>query len=133
MASGHLGQICPGDGDQRLQDRIHVQTPDNVEGVVDGDSEEPLSKRGPRKRTPVHVGQTGHQGNPGVTRHTRILLPDFPSSQGSGRLEANPEPQGVQQVRSAPFLSDGDIANSHGLPGGSGPTKVEHLRTFEGL
>ena len=133
MASGHLGQICLGDGDQRLQDRIHVQTPDNVEGVVDGDSEEPLSKRGPRKRTPVHVGQTGHQGNPGVTRHTQILLPDFPSSQGIGRLEANPEPQGVQQIRSAPFLSDGDTANSHGLPGGGGPTKVEHLRTFEGL
>ena len=133
MASGHLGQICLRDGDQRLQDRVHVQTPDNVEGVVDGDSEEPLSKRGPRKRTPVHVGQEGHQGNPGVTRHTLILLPDFPSSQGIGRLETNPEPQGVQQIRSAPFLSDGDTANSHGLPGGGGPTKAEHLRTFEGL
>ena len=58
---------------------------------MDGDSEEPISKRGPRERTPVNVGQTGHQGNPGVTRHTWILLPDFPSSQGIGRLEANPE------------------------------------------
>ena len=66
-------------------------------------------------------------------RHTRILLPDFPSSQGIGRLETNPEPQGVQQIRSAPFLSDGDTANSHGLPGGGGPTKAEHLRTFEEL
>ena len=133
MASGHLGQICLRDGDQRLQDRVHVQTPDNVEGVVDGYSEEPLSKRGPRKRTPVHVGQESHQRNSGVTRHTRFLLPDFPSSQGIGRLETNPEPQGVQQIRSAPFLSDGDTANSHGLPGGGGPTKAEHLRTFEGL
>ena len=102
MASGHLGQICPRDGVQRLQDRIHSQAPDNVEGVVDGDPQEPLWKRGSRKRAPVHAGQTSHQGNPGVTRHTRVLLPDFPSSQGIGWLEADSKPQGFQQIRSAP-------------------------------
>ena len=85
MASGHLGEICPRDGVQRLQDRIHRQAPDNVEGVVDGDPQEPLSKRGSRKRAPVHAGQTSHKVNPGVTRHARVLLPDFPSSQGIWR------------------------------------------------
>ena len=133
MASGHLGQICPRDGVQRLQERIHSQAPDNVEGVVDGDPQEPLSKRGSRKRAPVHAGQTSHKGNPGVARNARVLLPDFPSIQGIGWLKADSKPQGFQQIRSAPILSDGDTANSHGLPGGGGPTKAEHLRTFEGL
>ena len=133
VASGHLGQICPRDGVQRLQDRIHSQAPDNVEGVVEGHPQEPLSKRGSRKRAPVHAGQTSHKGNPGVARNARVLLPDFPGIQGIGWLKADSKPQGFQQIRSAPILSDGDTANSHGLPGGGGPTKAEHLRTFEGL
>ena len=45
----------------------------------------------------------------------------------------SPKPQGFQQICSAPILSDGDTANSHGLPEGGGPTKAEHLRTLEGL
>ena len=101
--------------------------------MVDGDPEKSRSKGGPRERSPVHAGQTGHTGDPGVPRDARVLLPDLPGCQGIGRLEADPQPQGFQQVCSAPILSDGDTANSHGLPRGGSSTKTEQLRTFEGL
>ena len=86
-----------------------------------------------RERSPVHVGQAGHKRDSGVFRDTRVLLPDFPSSQGIGWLEADSQPQGFQQICSAPILSYGDTANSYGLPRGGSSTTTEHLRTFEGL
>ena len=98
-----------------------------------GDPQKSVSKGGPRERSPVHVGQAGHKRDSGVSRDARVLLPDFPSSQGIGWLEADSQPQGFQQICSAPILSDGDTANSNGLPRGSSSTTTEHLRTFEGL
>ena len=86
-----------------------------------------------RERSPVHVGQAGHKRDSSVFRDARVLLPDFPSSQGIGWLEADSQPQGFQQICSAPILSDGDTANSYGLPRGGSSTTTEHLRTFEGL
>ena len=133
MASGHLGQICPRNGVQRLQDRIYSKTSNDVKGVVDGDSQEPVPKGGSRARSPVHAGQTSHTRDSGVSRDARVLLPDLPSSQGIGWLEADSQPQGFQQICGALILSDGDTANSHGLPRGGGSTKTEHLRTVEGL
>ena len=84
MASGHLGQICPRNGVQGLQDRVHGKTSDYIEGMVDGDPQKSVSKGGPRERSPVHVGQAGHKRDSGVSRDARVLLPDFPSSQGIG-------------------------------------------------
>ena len=133
MASGQLGQICPRNGVQGLQDRVHGKTSDYVEGMVEGDPQKSVSKGGPRERSPVHVGQAGHKRDSGVSRDARVLLPDFPSSQGIGWLEVDSQPQGFQQICSAPILSDGDTANSYGLPRGSSSTTTEHLRTFEGL
>ena len=133
MASGHLRQICPRNGVQGLQDRVHGKTSDYVEGMVEGDPQKSVSKGGPRERSPVHVGQAGHKRDSGVSRDAWVLLPDFPSSQGIGWLEVDSQPQGFQQICSAPILSDGDTANSYGLPRGSSSTTTEHLRTFEGL
>ena len=84
MASGHLGQICPRNGVQGLQDRVHGKTSDFIEGMVDGDPQKSVSKGGPRERSPVHVGQAGHKRDSGVSIDARVLLPDFPSSQGIG-------------------------------------------------
>ena len=66
-----------------------------------------------------------------VLRDARVLLPDFPSSQGIGWLEADSQPQGFQQICSAPILSYGDNANSYGLPRGAAQQRQntsEHLR-----
>ena len=131
MASGHLGQICPRNCVQGLQDRVHGKTSDYVEGMVDGDPQKSVSKGGPRERSPVHVGQAGHKRDSGVSRDALVLLPDFPSSQGIGWLEADSQPQGFQQICSAPILSDGDTATVMDCLGRAAQQRQntsEHLR-----
>ena len=86
-----------------------------------------------RERSPVHVGQAGHKRDSCVFRDARVLLPDFPCSQGIGWLEADSQPQGFQQICSAPILSDGDTTNSYGLPRGRTPQQRQRQNTSEHL
>ena len=133
MALGYVGSVCAADCNQGLQDRVHGQSSENNKAPMYSDSPESGAAPGPRTRPGVHARKTGNQGDSLPHGRSGVLFPYLPGGQGVGRLAPDPQFEGVQQIRKAPTLQDGDITNSDGLPGRSPPTEAKDLRTLEGL
>ena len=133
MAPGYVGPVCTADCNQGLQDRVHGEPPKNKGAPLHPDSSESGATSGPRTRPGVHARETGDQGDSLPHGHPGVLLPYLSGGQGVGRLAPDPQFKGVQQIRTAPILSDGDATNSDGLPGRGPPAEAKDLRAFEGL
>ena len=133
MAPDYVGPVCTADCNQGLQDRVHGEPPKNKGAPLHPDSSESGATSGPRTRPGVHARETGDQGDSLPHGHPGVLLPYLSGGQGVGRLAPDPQFKGVQQIRKAPILSDGDATNSDGLPGRGPPAEAKDLRAFEGL
>ena len=130
VAPDYVGPVCTADCNQGLQDRVHGEPPKNKGAPLHPDSSESGATSGPRTRPGVHARETGDQGDSLPRGHTGVLLPYLSGGQRVGRLAPDSQFKGVQQIRKAPILSDGDATNSDGLPGRGPPAEAKDLRAI---